>query len=99
MFRGAIQSMTHTCETTINRYIPALALVFSLSSGCSTVQVHSDPTVTPGPYLGTKQAVRKTKQSWYDYDYYGQFAVQVFDVPLSLVADTVLFPYDAYQNR
>ncbi len=83
----------------MSRHFSALVLVVSLSSGCSTVRVHSDPAVTPGPYLGTKQALRKTKQSWYDYDYYGQVALQALDVPLSLLADTVLFPYDAYQNR
>lgn len=91
--------MMRADDTLTNRDISALVLVFSLLGGCSTVQVHSDPTVTPGPYLGTKQAVRKTKLSWYDYDYYGQVAVQALDVPLSMVADTLLLPYDVYQNR
>ena len=80
------------------RTIAALALVFTLSSGCSTIRVHSDPAVTPGPYVGTKQALQKTKRYWYDYDYYGQVALVALDVPLSLVADTLLLPYDAYQS-
>ena len=84
---------------TVSRNGAALVLAFSLLSGCSTIQVHSDPDVTPGPYVGTKQAVRKTRQYWYDFDYYGQVAMAALDIPLSLVADTLLLPYDAYQRR
>ena len=79
--------------------IAALVLTFTLLTGCSTIRVHSDPDVTPGPYVGTKQAVRKTRQYWYDFDYYGQVAMAALDIPLSLVADTLLLPYDAYQSR
>ncbi len=79
--------------------VAALVLAFTLLGGCSTIRVHSDPNVIPGPYVGTKQAVRKTTQYWYDYDYYGQVAMAALDIPLSLVADTLLLPYDAYQNR
>lgn len=83
----------------VSRNPYALVLAFILLSGCSTIRVHSDPDVTPGPYVGAKQAVRKTTQSWYDYDYYGQVAMAALDIPLSLVADTLLLPYDAYQTR
>lgn len=86
-------------RTTMSRNIAALVLAFTLLSGCSTIRVHSDPDVTPGPYVGTKQAVRKTRQYWHDFDYYGQVALAALDIPLSLVADTLLLPYDAYQSR
>lgn len=74
-----------------------LGLVYILSSGCSSVRVHSDPDIMPGPYAGTKQALRNTKQYWHDYDYYGQVTLSALDVPLSMIADTLLLPYDAYQ--
>ena len=80
-------------------YVSALVLAFTLLGGCATMRVHSDPNLTPGPYVGTKQAVSKTRQYWYEYDYYGQVAMAALDVPLSLVADTLLLPYDVYQNR
>ena len=79
--------------------VSALLLAFTLLGGCSTIRVHSDPNLTPGPYVGTRQAVSKTRQYWYDYDYYGQVAMAALDIPLSLVADTLLLPYDVYQNR
>lgn len=84
---------------TMSPNIAALVLTLTLLTGCSTIRVHSDPNVTPGPYVGTKQAVRKTRQYWYDFDYYGQVAMAALDIPLSLVADTLLLPYDAYQSR
>jgi uncharacterized protein YceK len=73
-------------------------LIFILLSGCSTIQVHSDPDITPGPYAGTKQALRHTKQYWHDYDFYGQVVFVAMDVPLSVVGDTLLLPYDAYES-
>lgn len=82
----------------MTRYIPALVLVFTLLNGCSTVRVHSDAEITPAPYEGTKQALRNTKQVWYDYDYYGQVALVALDIPLSAVADTLLLPYDVYHS-
>lgn len=80
------------------RYIPALLLASTLLGGCSSFRVHSDPDVTPAPYVGTKQAVRNTKQVWNHYDYYGQVALVALDVPLSAVADTLMLPYDAYHS-
>jgi uncharacterized protein YceK len=55
----------------MGRNIAALLLALTLSSGCSTIRIHSAPDVEPGPYVGTKQAVRKTRLYWYDFDYYG----------------------------
>ena len=81
------------------RNISALVLVFTLLNGCSSVRVHSDPDVTPAPYVGTKQALRNTKQYWYDYDFYGQVALVALDIPLCVVADTLLLPYDAYHSQ
>ena len=86
-------------EKAMSRNISALVLVFTLLSGCSSVRVHSDPDVTPGPYLGTKQALMNTKRYWYDYDFYGQVTLAALDVPLCMVADTLLLPYDAYQSQ
>ena len=83
----------------MGRNIAALLLAFTLSSGCSKIRVHSAPDVKPGPYVGAKQAVRKTRQYWYDFDYYGHVVLAALDIPLSLVADTLLLPYDAYQSR
>ena len=37
-------------------------------------------------------------RSWIDYEYYGEFFVRLIDVPMCLIADTVLLPYDWYQN-
>ena len=83
----------------MTRYVSALILAFTLLSGCSSVQVHVDPEITPAPYTGTRQALRNTQRTWYDYDYYGQVAWVALDIPLSAVADTLLLPYDAYQSR
>ena len=82
-----------------NSNIAALLAGFTLLSGCSTILVHSDQDITPEPYLGTKQAMRKTAQYWHDYDFYGQVVLAALDVPLSLTADTLMLPYDAYRSR
>jgi len=68
-------------------------------SGCSTVATHMDDSITPSPYSGTNRAVNKTVRSLKDYDYYGEFYIRSFDVPLSLIADTVVLPYDLYQSN
>ena len=72
-----------------------LASMLLLSvSGCSTVKVHVYDHDILHPYLGTKTAVRGFFNSFTDYDYYGQPFLMAADVPLCLVADTLLFPYD-----
>lgn len=77
----------------------ALLLVFTQLGGCSSIRVHSDPDVVPSPYLGTKQALRNTEQYWHDYDFYGQVVLVALDIPLCVVTDTLLLPYDAYRSR
>jgi uncharacterized protein YceK len=74
-----------------------LLLPVAVLSGCSTIAVHSDKEVTPSPYAGTHIAVTKTKRLWYKYDYYGQIMLSAPDVPFSFVADTLLYPIDAYR--
>jgi len=74
-----------------------LCFVFaSAVSGCSTIVAHSEKE-TPPPFVGTKTAIKKAKKSWYFYDYYGQIFIYVIDTPFSFIADTVLFPIDAYR--
>jgi len=75
-----------------------LLLSCSLFSGCSTIKMHSDDHITPGPYVGTKQAVVNTQRHWQHYDYYGQVFVYAMDVPLCLMADTILLPYAIYNS-
>ncbi len=80
------------------RSLTGLLPAVMLLSGCSTIQIHSDQAVTPAPYVGTKQALNKTKRYWYEYDLYGQVTVAALDVPLCIVADTLMLPYDAYRS-
>jgi uncharacterized protein YceK len=67
--------------------------------GCSTCIVHTDASIVPGPYIGTKRAVKETARHWDHYDYYGQVLLYATDVPLCLIADTVVLPYDIYRAR
>lgn len=80
----------------------SLVMAFLISclmlSACSTIVVHSDDTITPAPYIGTKRAIKQTARHWQKYDYYGQVFVYALDVPLCLIADTVLLPYDWYKT-
>ncbi|MFV2061783.1 MAG: YceK/YidQ family lipoprotein [Gammaproteobacteria bacterium] len=66
-------------------------------SGCSSIAVHSDKTITPPPYAGTKRATHYAIQSLDEYDYYGEFFIRAIDIPLSIIADTLLLPYDIIQ--
>jgi len=67
-----------------------------VASGCSTIAAHSEKE-TPIPYAGTKAAIKKVKKSWQHYDIYGQVYLYVIDTPFSFIADTVLYPLDAYR--
>ena len=69
-----------------------------LLSGCSTIKMHSDDTITPGPYVGSKQALVEVQRHWQNYDYYGQVFLYAMDVPLCLIADTVVLPYAIYNT-
>ncbi|MDJ0805923.1 MAG: YceK/YidQ family lipoprotein [Gammaproteobacteria bacterium] len=63
------------------------------------MKVHSQPEITPRPYLGTSHAIETTLKSWTDYDYYGQVYLAVMDIPLCLVADTLLLPYALFRRQ
>lgn len=65
-----------------------------LLAGCSTIQVHSTQSGGLHPYIGTKQAFKGFANSFIDYDYYGQPFLMAVDIPLCLVADTLVLPYD-----
>ena len=67
-------------------------------NGCSTIKLHADDSITPGPYVGTKHAIKNTQRHWQDYDYYGQVFVYATDVPLCLIADTIVLPYAIYNT-
>jgi len=84
----------------LRNIIPAFILLSgSVFTGCSTYIVHNDDSIVPGPYIGTKRAVNQTARHWRHYDYYGQVLVYAMDVPLCLIADTVVLPYDIYRAR
>ena len=74
-------------------------LLSGILAGCSTYIVHNDDSIIPGPYIGTKRAVIETGRHWKHYDYYGQVLVYAMDVPLCLIADTVVLPYDLYRAQ
>jgi len=82
----------------LSTYVKIIVLgVFVLSvSGCSSIVAHSKQE-TPAPYAGTKSAIKKAKKSWYEYDFYGQFSIYAMDAPFSFIADTLLYPLDAYR--
>ena len=75
-----------------------LLLGILLNSGCSTIKLHSDDNITPGPYVGSKHAVKETQRHWRHYDYYGQVFLYAADVPLCLIADTIVLPYAIYNT-
>ncbi len=72
-----------------------LQMMFFLVA-CSTLQVHATKGQPLSPYAGTKSAMTKFYESFYDYQYYGQVYVKFIDIPLCLAADTVLLPYDLF---
>ncbi len=80
---------------TTKQTIAGLCTVAVLSaglSGCSTVAVHLDKDIEPGPYYGTKHAIKETKRSWNQPRFYGEATFVVWDIPLSFAADTLLLP-------
>ena len=78
------------------RAMMAIVVSFLLlsSAGCSTVKAHAYDYNILHPYLGTKTATRNFVRSFSQFTYYGEQILWAADVPLCLVADTVLFPYD-----
>jgi len=60
--------------------------------------MHSDNSITAAPYSGTRRAAVNTAKSIKKFDYYGEFLIWAIDMPLSFIMDTVLLPYDLYQQ-
>ncbi|MCU7937055.1 MAG: YceK/YidQ family lipoprotein [Candidatus Thiodiazotropha sp. (ex Dulcina madagascariensis)] len=72
-------------------------LIFSfLMAGCSTLKVHLFEHEIVHPFVGTKTAVRQFGNSFTDFDYYGEQFLWAVDIPMCMVADTLLLPYDLY---
>jgi uncharacterized protein YceK len=71
-----------------------LMLLLIFINGCSTVSVHIQNPNMVHPYVGTKVAIKRFFNSFVDYDYYGEQFLYGMDIPLCLVTDTVLLPYD-----
>ena len=69
-------------------------VVLSQSVGCSTVATHTVNASQAGPYSGTRQAWRNMKRSTEEFTLAGETWFHAIDVPFSLVADTIILPYD-----
>ncbi len=76
--------------------IIGLFVLVGFTSGCSSIAARTQ-NENPAPYAGTKSAMKNVKKSWYDYDIYGQVYLYIIDTPFSFIADTFLYPLDAYQ--
>jgi len=74
-----------------------VVLIAIVCSGCSTIQTHTGKGNQYKPYIGTSVAIDKAKKVWKNYDYYGQFELYAADIPASLIADTIIIPYDLYK--
>ena len=81
------------CLAGLITIMPVLSAAL-LATGCSTAKVHVYDHDILHPYLGTKTATRLFVRSFSEYSYYGQPFLMAMDIPLCLVTDTVLFPYD-----
>jgi len=82
----------------LKKLIPLL-LVWPLMTGCSTIVMHLEDGQQVSPYGGTKKALAATRKSWREYSFVGEPVFYAFDVPLCLIADTLLLPYDYFQSR
>ena len=71
-------------------------LLVMLLSACSTVETHTVQPSLAAPFSGTKLAYQKTVKSSRNFTLAGETWFYAFDVPLSLAADTLIFPYDIY---
>ncbi len=77
----------------------SLIVLLPLLSACSTVALHWDGQSDLPLYAGTQKAIAMTKKSWRDHAFFGEPMFYALDVPLCLVADTLLLPYDYYRSR
>lgn len=78
-------------------YVLILLFLLTLLGGCSTIKKHQYNDVVH-PYGGTARALDQAGKVWHDYQYFGQFTLYAMDVPLCLVADTLVLPYDLYSS-
>ncbi len=63
-------------------------------TACSTAVVHVDQPHYLYPYKGTQRAVSEVGRSWSAPVIPGEVVVRAWDIPMCLVADTVLLPID-----
>jgi uncharacterized protein YceK len=70
-----------------------LYIVISLSA-CSSIKVHATNHDILHPYLGTERAIQGFYDSFSDYVIYNQATLMAIDIPMCLVADTLVLPYD-----
>ena len=80
-------------RTMINVFILCMA---TFLAGCSTIEMHAVKNKSLHPYIGTKYAIAKFYKSFDNYQYYGQPYISSIDIPLCIVADTILLPYDLF---
>lgn len=73
------------------------ALIFLALPGCATIEIHTGPAGEIAPYAGTGHAIHRVSKWWNKYSFDGQVAFAISDVPLCLIADTLLLPYDLIQ--
>ncbi len=71
-----------------------LGLSVLLLTACSTAVVHVDQPNYLYPYKGTQLAVSEVGRSWTTPLIPGEVFVRAWDIPMCLVADTVLLPID-----
>lgn len=77
----------------------AFSMAAAVTSSCSSIAVHSGPPNEPGPYAGTRLAVKETKRSWMAPKFYGEALFVMYDIPLSIITDTILLPLDGRVAR
>ena len=64
--------------------------------GCATVETHTVDASSAAPYSGTQRAYLKMKRSTSQFTTAGETWFYAADVPLSVLADTLMLPYDIY---
>src|SRR5262245_5719604 len=69
-------------------------LLALLTQGCGTVAVHMQPAQPLRPYAGLNYSAHEVSRSWQAPRLYGEVFFWIYDVPLSLIFDTVTLPYD-----
>lgn len=89
-----LPNSSDTEKVIVMRQIVVAAMMLLLA-GCSTVLVHLDEPAQLHPYKGSRTAIAEVARAWRDPLIPGEATVRAFvDVPLCIVADTVLLPVD-----